>query len=510
MTRVKPLTASKAPLHVTSIARRGGANINRLIFVWSALAAAPSIFDLSREAAGIGLLALVAAPVLAQWFARRTLLVADPIIVIGLMWVLASALPAVAPSIYKDPLWLKISAQSWDAATLWMYRAWAACSLVYWFIWSLPQRAPGAPTARVHAHVDRLRIGVGILGLGASIVFMVMSGGQAYSHIEGFAATSTLDQIVHELRQFSKIYIFLYFFARGRGRLVANEQWLLWGTLGVYVLIFAASASKGVAIELIAMWVLGMGAGAQRGSLFKELAVGVLALAMTYLVFMWVTAYRVELAELGSQPAASFSEAVDRQLDAAEVAFEKVTTGQTIGSIDNPYDVSSIFDRLGYVSAFATIIDVTGGVSAYDNAYESLLTPIYAILPRNVFNDKVQFFGAGEFAKMIGWDFGGFSVTLPGSLFWAFGFEGVILGMATLGFCIAGLARLASFDDPRSLFARVLLGGLVLSALNVGIHFQPIITSLVRTSVFLFALNIIVRALFQVRKRTQFSTVLRP
>jgi hypothetical protein len=498
------------PPQTLSMPRRGEDNFNWTILVWSVLAGSPSIYDLSREAAGIGLIALVALPVLAVWISRRTLFVADPIIVIGLMWVLAAALPAVAPDLYNDAIWQSISDQAWDAATLWMYRAWAACSIIYWFIRSLPQRWPRTPATLFYAHTSRLRVGIGVLGLCACIAHIVMTRGQAYSHIDGFAATSTLDQIVQELRQLSKIYVFLYCVASGRGRLVSNEKWLLYGILGVYVVIFSASASKGVVIELIAMWVLGRGEGAHRPALRKDLALGIAALVMTYLVFIWVTAYRAELAESATQPAASFSEAMDLQLDAAEVAFKAVATGQTIGSIDNPYGANSILDRLGYVSSFAKLLDRTGGVSPYENAYQSFLTPLYAILPRNVFEGKSQFFDSGDFAQMLGWNFGGFSVTLPASLFWAWGFQGVILGMTMLGLCTAHLARLALFDDNRGFFARVLLGGLVLSLMNVGLHFQPIIISLVRMAAILLALNMIVRLLFRVRKTAQRSKVMRP
>jgi len=505
MTRETAPRAAMAAVKARSPKSAQGKNANQLSLVWTAFTAMPGILELSREAAGAGLVALIALPVLALWISRRTLIIADPIVVVGMMWILAASLPALAPELYKDPIWLRISAESWDTATLWMYRAWAVCSLVYWAIKCLPERQPRTQSASFYAHADQLRVGLGVLGLGASAAYVVMTGGQAYSHIEGFASTTTIDQIVYELRQLSKIYIFLYFFARGRARLLPREHWLLYGILAVNLIIFGASASKGVAIELIAMWVLGNGVGGQRGNIARELALGAIALILTYWIFLWVTAYRVELQTLESQPAASFSEAIDRQLAAAEFAFHKVAKGQPIGSIDNPYDVKSIFDRLGYVSSFATMLDVTGGVSPYENAFESFLAPLYALLPRNMFSEKAQFFDSGKFAQLLGWKFGGFSVTLPASLFWAWGFEGLVPAMAALGLSLAVLARRAERGDAAGLFAKVMLTSLVLSLLNVGIHFQPIIISLVRVTIFLLILDTIVWLLFSRRRRGPFT-----
>lgn len=491
--------------------RQGGDGGSRHVFAWTALIGAPGVLDLSREVAGVGLIALVTVPVLVIWIAQRKLILADPIIVIGMMYILAAGLPAVAPELYTDTIWSRLSAQSWDTATLWTYRAWAVCSLVYWFVKSLPQRRPPPRSAGVYVHTDRLRVGVGILGLCASVAYIVMTGGQAYSHIEGYASTSTIDQIVHEMRQFAKIYIFLYFFARGRRRLFAHERWLFYGILCAYVVIFAGSASKGVALELFAMGALGYGAGGLRGNMPKKLLLSAVAVAAAYFIFLGVTAYRAEIQLSASQPAASFSEALNKQLNAAEVAFHKVATGQPIGPSDSPYDINSIFERLGLVASFAKMLDVTGGVSRYENAYETFLAPLYAILPRNMFEEKAKFFDSGEFAQMaLGWTFGGFSVTLLGSLFWAWGFEGMLPAMAVLGLLLAALARRAEFDDPAGLFAKVLLAGMVLLLLNVGTTIQPIIISLVRATVFFLALNVIVHLYSPAGKTTQISRRLRP
>jgi hypothetical protein len=381
-------------------------------------------------------------------------------------------------------------------ATLWMYRAWAVCSLAYWSVRSLPARPTGPIPRHLIARVNRLRVAVGVVGLVASAGFIVMTGGQSYSHIEGFASTTTLDQFIHHLRQLSKIYIFLYFYARARGGLLEREHWLLYAILSIYALIFIASAAKVVAIELIAMWVLGNAAGGHRGKIARELILAAIALTLTYFIFLWVTAYRQELFVLVTHPAASFSEALDRQIQAATLATERVVSGQQIGSLDNPYDSNSMLARLALVMSFATVLDLTGGMSPYQHAWQSFLTPLYAILPRNMFEDKVQFLDSAELAQMLGWKFGGFSVGLPASLFWAWGFEGMLPAIAVLGVVIAVLARRGEQDDLTGLFSKVLLMSMMISLLDVGIQFQPIIISLVRVAAFFAVLNVVVARLF--------------
>ena len=476
---------------------------NRAILGWTAVAGIPALLDLPQQFAGLGLVALVAFPVVAAWLVRRTLIVSDPVVVVGIMWVMAAGLPALAPDFYADDIWQRLTAHSLDSATIWMYRAWAACSLAYWTIRSLP--APFSPPLSVGKMdiEDKTRVAIGLVGLAACVLGVLMSGAQSYSHLDGFSSTTTVDQIVHELQQLSKIYVFLFFFARGRGRLFPRERWLLYSILAIYVVIMGAAAAKGVIIELIAMWVLGNAAGAARGNVLKELVVGGIALTLLYFSFIWVTAYREELRSQVSAPSSSITEAFGHQVDAAGRAFGTVLSGDSVGGVENPYDLGDMLDRLAYVSAFSLLLDVTAAQSPYENAFESFLAPLYAILPRNLFDDKAQFFGSGEFAQLLGWQFGGFSVTLPGSIYWAWGFEGIVPAMLGLGAALAVLARGGDRDGPSGLIARVVLMCLVLALLNLGTNMQSIVVSSGRVALLTALIYMLVRALPAAHRRTQ-------
>lgn len=417
------------------------------------------------------------------------------------MWVLAASLPVLAPWLYKDPIWRNLSPQSLEAATLWMYRAWAICSVSYWSVKCLPEPERPQFSFVAIAYNDRLRIAVGSVGLFASLIYIVLTRGQAYSHIEGFSSTSTFDQIIHELRQFSKIYVFLYFFERSRGHLVPHEFWLLSGTLMVYTVILGASASKGVAIEFVAMWALGSAAGATRRQFFKELTTCIIGLTLLYWIGIYITAYRVEIKASATAPTTSIEQAIDVQFHAATQAFRHVSTATADGSKEDPYDINSMLDRLGYLSAFAMMLDITDGVAPHENAFESLLAPLFAILPRSLFLEKANFFGAGEFAGLLGWQFGGFSVTLPGSLFWAWGFEGLMLAMAMLGIVLAALGRRARQADFAGRLAQVLLISMVLFLLDVGQYFQAVVINCVRIMLLFTIINCVVAHVFSTNTR---------
>lgn len=468
---------------------------NYACLIWVAVLAGLSIYDWPREVAGLLLTAAGIMPIILQSLAKRTLYFSDPSIVLGCMWVLAAGLPTLAPFLYLDPIWDRISEGSLTEATLWMYRSWVFFALGYWFVRciSLSPNIGQKPTeVRTQPHANRLRVLVGIVGFGASIAYVVSTGAQAYSHIEGFASTSTLEQIIHELRRLSIIYVALYFHAKSNQHLLSGERYLLYLVLGIYFIIFISAASKGVFIELLAMWFLGRGHGQpSKLGFLRTTFIIIVSLCVVYFVFAWVTAYRVALLEIVIGTKGSIGAALNLQLDTAKQAFFEVFSFSN--GANNQYSSSSILDRLAYVTALATLFDITRGQSPYEHAYETFLTPVYALLPRSVFGEKAQFFGSGDFAQLLGWNFGGFSVTLPGGLFWTWGYEGIVIPMLVIGLVIGILTRRASMDGLRALYARILLFSITLYLLNIGQTIQPIIIGSTRIIVLLFILDLILR-----------------
>ena len=255
---------------------------------------------------------------------------------------------------------------------------------------------------------------------------------------------------------------------------------MLLAILGVQALIFLASSSKGVALQLGAAWLIGRASGAVRGNLMREFVIGVAALGFVYCTFYVVTVYREEL-RWTVAPNAPIAENVGQQLAALGTAFEGLVEGRPIDYHDERYDSGNMLERLALVTAFGTVIDYTSGYAPYENAWASLATPILAFIPRDLVGEKVKFMDSGKFAELQGWEFGGLSLTLTGSIFWAWGFEGIIWGMLSIG---AILAVLTGSGDHGGVIAKALMVRMVIMMLDVGAELQPLMIGLTRTLAF--------------------------
>jgi hypothetical protein len=498
------MTMSRVYSHPSASRRSSGEGTEfeqaKLMFFATLLCAMPAAFDLSREAAALGLGALTLLPVIIISLRTGRLLIADPLVVVGIMWFLAVTLPVlvqlVDASIYRDPVWYKTTPWALDTATLWMYRGWAACCGVYWAARVLlrPTAARHRMGPRDRDYESRMRLMIGGLGLLGSIAFMFMTGGQSYSHIEGFATTSSLGMVVEEMRVFAVLYVFLYFRAKNLGRLANGEGYMLLAILSGLALIFAASSSKGLMLQVAAASVLGNGSGAQHSRLLKELAIGGAALLVVYSTFYVVTVYRLELRTRPLPPDAPFSEVIGLQLDAITVAVSALIEGRSIEDNSESYDSGNMLDRLALMSAFGMVLDYTGGYSPNENAWESLAAPILAFIPRDLVGEKVQFMNSGKFAQLQGWEFGGLSLTTAGSLFWAWDFEGIIFGMMVLGIIMAALVSWSALDGLVGSTCSALMVRLVVMMLDVGADFQPLLTGLMRSAMFVVLIHFVARA----------------
>ncbi|WP_294540100.1 hypothetical protein [uncultured Rhodoblastus sp.] len=419
----------------------------------------------------------------------------DPCVIIGIMWVFAVTIPILAPYYYKDRLWYTLSPWALDAAALWAYRGWAAFSVSYYMNLTF---FPRAPVRMVPTEVDvsaghRLRQLVGVVGLVGGAATLVMTRGQAYSHLEGFSDANTVSMIVLQLRQFLLSYIFLYFHAKARDGSVSDSKVLIWATFGMLIALAIASSSKGAVVQICVAWIFGSASGAAKGNLWREGAIGATAILLIYFVFLFVTAYRQELTLVHADANAAYSQVVASQFDALSAAYADILEGR-VGSAENTYDSNSVLDRLGLVTAFATVLSVTNGVSPYEHAVASFFAPVLAVLPRDLLSAKVHFFDPADLAQLLGWSFGGFSPTVLGSFFWAWGFEGIVLGMAGLGSLLAFMVRRAEGTGTRSVIWQMLTFRMLLSLIEVGGVFQATIIVEVRTWLFILPLLIVARS----------------
>jgi hypothetical protein len=474
------------------------------------LVAAPAVFDVGPEVAAFGLIALVLAPMVNIWLRTKQFIIADPLVIVGMVWIIAAALPVLLPSLYSDLIWTKFSNEMRETAVLWMYRGWAACSVTYWVVRSNGQVRQCRQASRLDlAREDRLRWLVGLSGLLGAVGTTILTNGQGYTFIETADAASSFGMLFHELKQFAVIYIFLYFHARGRGRLMRWEPRLLLAVLVAELAIVVAAGSKGVVFELMAASFIGNAAGSSRAGFMKELAVVAAALVAAYFAFNVITHFRNEMLRRDLTTNQSYMAALSVQINVMETAIVNVLSGRPVPGQEQEYGSGNILDRFGYLSAFGMLLEQTGGQSPYENALPSLAAPIVAFIPRDLVSEKVHFFNSGDFGKMLGWGFGGFSVTMPGSFFWAWGYEGILAGMSMFGACLALLANGSNADGVTGLVFRAVMFRQVMMMLDVGQEFQPIMIGMVRTTMFLLALVLVSRlhrfahpgAIFQRRAR---------
>jgi len=480
-------------------------DVSLIALVAAILASLPAFFDLSREAAGLGILFALVLPVVAVPIVTGRFTSVDPVFFIGVMWLLAVTLPVLSPNLYRDRLWTSVSPHSLDIAALWMYRGWAVFGVAYW-AGRLALRNQSKVLAKGEKSlVNRVRVIIGLVGLGGAIAEILVTGGQDYSFVESGRQTSTYFQVLFELHRLAPVFVLLHFYSRGRGGAVSNgETWLLVAVLGAQALYFLASGTKFVPMELVVAWILGSMSGGVRPKFVRTAILALAAVALAYGSFFVVTAYRKEMIIRPMDSTATLSETIDLQIGALSAAIDSVVAGRELGAAENEYDTTSILDRLGYLTAFGALLDYTEEMSPRENAWSSLATPVFAVVPRDLLGAKAQFLNPGRFAQMMGWRWGGFAVSTPGSLFWAWGFEGIVFGMMGLGLAFGLVVSGSVGEGVPSILMRATMVRMIMEFMDVGREFQSIVIGSTRT--FLITLLIV----YLVRTFTRAVRVSRP
>ena len=475
-----------------SMPRRRGMNLNQLALVWTCLAAAPSVLDLSRMACATGIAALTLFPLILVWIKERRLLIAEPIVVLGAVWMLAVSFPTFFPDLYKDRMWHELSPFAFDEAARWMYRGWAAACVSYWFGRTWFGIRAGRPPSLFDQHIQFLmRRWIGLIGLFGTLAYLVYRGGQTSQLTEDLAiADSTFVQVLFLLKNMSFAYVFLYAFEKGRGNVSLFDRNLLFAVIGAKMIVAIGAASKYDMMVMGAAWVLGQATSTVRKGFLKEIAIGVAALGAVVAISYFVAAYRGELVSRTLPDNASVIEMVEFQLDAAGAALEALLKGEELkGYYKHGYNSSFIFDRFAHLSSFADFMDFIGWESPYEHPLASLIAPVFAVVPSALLPGKVHFFDSGDFARMYGWDHGGISISTPGSFFWAWGYPGIVIGMAGLGLLIAWLWSRSFGQSSTSLIIRVVMAMTVLLLLDVGVTFQTVIIPATRVFLLLLLLR---------------------
>jgi hypothetical protein len=483
---------------VISVTARRETHVEKLVLYWTAVASLPAILDLSRENSALALASLVVAPVAVFWYAKRQLFVADLIIflVFGVAWLAAVTLPVLFPNLYKDRMWHELSPGSLDLAALWMYRCWAAFCLAYWGarLWFAEDTGREASWFDLRVQV-LMRRWIGVLAILGTVSYIVLTGGHTFTEIiEGAKVEpTTLMQISLLFYELSYAYVFIYFYTRSRAKLGRIDTYLLYALLVVQAVVFVGSGSKYSIMSLLVAWAVGYTTGFKRPGFLRGLSVAATGACVVFAASYLVATYRGELVwrRLPSREA-PVTDVLAFQFDVITTAVSGVLfEGRKVGEgyYATDYDNATVRDRFAYLSAFAQVLEMLDGKSPYEDAYTSLITPVFAFIPRDLFPDKVHFYDPADFAELNGWTYGGLGITIPGSFFWAWGYFGIISGMAAAGLCFAWMWSRGTGAQSNAFIVRCTMIIAVIHFADIGTTFQMIVVPVTRV----FALLLLLR-----------------
>jgi hypothetical protein len=331
-----------------------------------------------------------------------------------------------------------------------------------------------------------MRHWIGFMGVLGTLIYIIFMGGHTYQILEKAAIVdSTPKQVILLFSELSYAYVYLYFYSGGHSKL---DKYLLIAVFASMTILFVGSGSKYTMMAMGVVWVLGNATSNSRRGFKRELMIVVASVIAIFAISYFVAAYRGELISRSIPDAeASVIDVVEFQFDVMTTAITNIVQGKQIGEgYYTEYDNSFILDRFAHLLSFAYFIETIGFSSPYENAYASLITPVFSVLPRFLLPNKVHFFDSGDFAtKMVGWSHGGISITTPGSFFWAWGTQGIIAGMAGIGITFAWLRSRIREDNSQTIIWRTIMILAVVDLLDVGITFQAVIITATRTLILL-------------------------
>ena len=468
------------------------ANRSLPVFVLAGFSAL-SLFDLSGEVAA-GLFLLVALVLLG--ISRRTGFFLSTAMLVIVAYVLAYPLEVLFYDFYSGPRLIALEAL--EFSTLWALRGFCAFAVGYSLVLSL-SRDPKAEASH-DAEWVRGRISYTVYILTAigwlvalSWALSVALFGISLTFVEGDSVSvesvaGTLQQalgLIGSLRQPFLLGFLVLYYWRMTDRHLTLLFWILVGISVVEIVTIGSKASiiRGVVIVLLAGSVLPIRLN------LRQVAIGAGGLLVFYGAFLVITEYRaLILAEhYGGRDVfdiAVQTEAFGQALMASAPFVDAHAGRETeVNAID-------VFSRLSHGTTFSDLLEHTGRISPYEHAWESFLAPVYAVVPRFLLADKPEFFHSGRNAsEYYGWRYGGISVTLLGSFFYAWGYAGIVLGMACMGAWLAFVETKARRGNILSPHWLILLVVTVLMLLDVGVTFQPILTDLVRVALVLWGLH---------------------
>jgi len=258
--------------------------------------------------------------------------------------------------------------------------------------------------------------------------------------------------------------------------------------LFIHILFCIGGGSKLYIISLLLCFTFA-GSFTKTKITIKLFFTAVIIVGLIYITFLVIGNYRfIAKKAYTYQTETDIISSIKSQGDMFFQAIERsIEKSATFDEYEETTITNNIFSRLCYIGSITQLFSITRGNPPYEHAIETILVPLFSLLPRDIYN-KPEFFHSGLFAKLLGWDFGGYSVTLIGSLYWAWGYIGILFGMFIVGIIFANIAVKSRYPSLYGARNKVLFILLSLALINPGHIFQSITTELIRMWVFLHSL----------------------
>ncbi len=472
-----------------------------------------SMLDLSGEVAA-GLFLVVALVLLA--ISKRDGFVLSAAMLVVVAYVLAYPLEVLFYEFYSR--WGSAPLDSLDFSTLWALRGFCAFSVAYAVVVSLSRNRNrelshnGEWVRGQISYTVYILTAIGWLAV-LSWVLSVAVFGISLTFVEGKSvnvesAAGTLQQALGLMSALKQPFLFGFLVLYYKKLTDRHLTFLFWCLVGISVVEIVTIGSKASIIRGIVV-VLLVGAVLPIRLNLRQAAIGAGAVMVFYAAFLVITEYRALILA---------------EHDAGGNVFDITVQAEAFGRallasapFDDAYEdretevkANTVLSRLGHATTFSDLLEHTGRTSPYEHAWESVFAPLYAVLPRFILPDKPEFFHSGRnAAEYYGWRYGGISVTLLGSLYFAWGYVGIVLGMACMGGWLAFVEAKARRGNILSPHWLILLAMTAMMLLDVGVAIQPIVTDLLRVALILWMLHLLYPSLRTVMQRRT-SRILTP
>jgi hypothetical protein len=423
----------------------------------------------------------------------------EPIALISFAYFLAFPLPIFILPLLQDysPWWTpeRLDPAYLEMALIWGERGFALLLIGYFLAGGSslrPLRAGermGHDSAAIEVRNWRNMLTVvGLLALVGCVGLVILNRGFGSTFIDTGMEHSSLGQVFHTFGQLRYGFFTVFFVMRMRWGASSAPTWLAVAlliyqgleimTVGSKSLIFATLISFLLAYAFVPKnrrWKLRL----------KQWALILVAVVVLQGTFFVIGEFRNVTRESLSD-GYSINQAVDTF--AGVITGDLKSTARIERGDDGYMDITS---RLGSIVAFAQTLQLTGEQSPYEHAWQSFLIPVYAFIPLSIMPDKPHFYDSGDFARdYFGWEYGGVSMSLAGSLYWTWGLAGVPLGMFVIGLVFGRTIVMARNNPNGAPHARVLWIALatylVIQLVHVDGHFHGIAVNLVRLATFLW------------------------